>query len=158
MRSFLSILLVLIATVAIGQTAGVSLTGELHDRTLPVDIKADALTVDQDNQKAVFKGNAEVVQGGLTLSADEISVTYSADGAEIERLEATGSVFFSNSAEEARAETATYNVPTGDLIMSCGVTLIQGPSQISGNSLEMNILTNTAQMTGNVRTKLVPRN
>ena len=158
MRNLLTLLFICFSTWAFAQSAGVSLTGEAHDRTLPVDIQADSLTVNQDNQQAVFKGNAKVVQGGLTLSADEISVKYSEDGSEIELIEARGSVFFSNSAEEAKSETASYNVPTGDLQMQGSVLLVQGPSQISGNQLEMNILSNVAQMTGNVRTQLVPRN
>jgi len=144
--------------LAFAQTTGLSLTGEAHDRSLPVDIQSDELTVNQDDQTAVFSGNAKVVQGGLTLSADKISISYSEDGAEIETVTANGNVMFSNSAETATAEQAIYTVQSGELTMQGGVLLIQGPSQISGNTLSMNILTNIAEMSGNVRTKLVPRN
>ncbi|MEM7240706.1 MAG: LptA/OstA family protein [Pseudomonadota bacterium] len=147
-----------LATALHAQSTGLSLTGDAHNRSLPVDIQSDQLTVNQDTQTALFSGNAKVVQGGLTLSADEISVSYSQDGAEIETVNATGSVLFSNSAETATANQATYSVQSGDLKMSGSVVLVQGPSQISGNSLSMNILTNIAEMSGNVRTKLVPRN
>ena len=147
-----------LSAIAFAQSAGISLTGDAHDRSQPVDIQSDNLTVNQDTQTALFSGNAKVVQGGLTLSADQISVSYSEDGDDIETVDASGMVNFSNSAETATADQATYVVQTGELTMQGGVVLIQGPSQISGNKLSMNILTNIAEMSGNVRTKLVPRN
>ena len=148
---------IVFATAAWAQSTVLSLSGETHDRTLPVDIQADALSVNQDAQIAVFTGNAVVKQGGLVLSADEISVNYSEDGSEIETVNAKGNVAFSNSTETAESEAAQYQVASGDLTMSGNVVLVQGPSRISGNQLDMNIVTNIAQMSGNVRTRLVPQ-
>ena len=156
-RWFLIAVLAIVANASWAQSTGLSLSGATHDRSLPVDIQAESLSVNQDTQNAVFSGNAIVTQGALTLSADEIIVSYSADGSEIEKVDAIGNVKFSNSTETAEAQNANYEVASGDLTMNGSVVLIQGPSQISGDRLEMNILTNIAQMSGKVRTRLVPR-
>ena len=148
---------IFLTCAAFAQSTGLNLSGETHDRSLPVDIQADSLSVNQETQTAQFTGNAVVSQGGLTLAADEITVIYSEDGSEIASVDAKGNVAFSNTLEKASSDAATYQVDSGDLTMTGSVLLIQGVSEISGNRLQVNILTNVAEMSGNVRTRLVPR-
>jgi lipopolysaccharide export system protein LptA len=143
-------------TVAISQTSGIILNGSEHDTTLPVEITADSLSVDQSSNTANFSGNARVGQGSLRLGADQITVNYDQAGGQIASVQATGSVVFTNGVDMAEAANAVYNVAGGGLVMTGNVLLVQGATAISGDRLDLNILANTAKVTGNVKTVLTP--
>ena len=72
------------ATVAFGSMKG--------DPTLPVEITADQLRVNQASGTAIFTGNVIAIQGTMRLTAPEVQVNYAADGKKIARLHATGGV------------------------------------------------------------------
>lgn len=132
--------------------------GIAHDTSLPVEISADSLAVDQSAQTAVFEGNVIVGQGTLRLAAARIDVTYS-DGnttGRIERLEAIGTVTLTNGAEAAEAERAIYTVGDGNVVMEGDVLLTQGENAISGELLRIDLDAGRAVMEGRVRTIFQP--
>src|SRR5690606_31308422 len=73
------------------------------DADQPIEINADSLEVQQDQQVAIFRGNVDAVQGQIRLRADEIKVHYRSnpegndqtDGT-IVRIDAIGNVFVSS--------------------------------------------------------------
>ena len=143
---------------ALGQAA-LPFGGFAHDATLPVEIAADSLTLDQTGSSAVFEGAVEVAQGTLRLNAERIAVFYTegraAEG-EVSRMEASGGVVMTNGAEAAEAETASYDVAGGTIRMSGDVLLTQGPNALSGQGVVIDLATGTARMDGRVRTVLTP--
>jgi lipopolysaccharide export system protein LptA len=153
----ITLILVCAGMTALAQTSGLSLGGGNHDTSLPVEVTADSLSVDQASNAATFEGTARVGQGSLRLGADKIVVNYDQVGGQIVSVQATGNVVFTNGVDMAEAGTAIYRVSSGLLSMSGNVLLVQGTSAISGDQLDLNILANSAKVTGNVKTVLAPK-
>jgi len=155
--TLLSIALIVSGGAVSAQGASFTLSGGTHDTSLPVEVTADSLSIDQGSNSATFDGTARVGQGTLRLGADQIVVRYNQDGSAIASVQASGNVVFTNGTDIAEAGTARYDVSSGQLIMQGKVLLVQGNTAISGNQLNLNILKNTAQVTGNVKTVLTPK-
>lgn len=144
---------------AAAQTA-VPFGGLSHDASLPVEISAETLDLDQAAGTAVFVGGVTVGQGSLRMAADRVEVTY-ADAAgsgtgRIERMEATGAVTLSNGTEAAEAARAVYDVASGTVEMDGDVILTQGGNALSSARLRIDLGTGTATMEGRVQTVFVP--
>ena len=148
--------LLLLSPKVFAQNASLSLSGANHDINLPVEITANNLSINQSSNSAIFEGTAYVGQGSLRLSADKIVVRYNQDSGKVTSVEATGKVIFTNGEDIAEAESAIYKIDSGLLSMSGNVLLVQGKSTISGNYLDMDILKNIANLSGNVKTTLAP--
>jgi lipopolysaccharide export system protein LptA len=139
----------------LAQGAQVAIGGLKQDTTLPVEVTADSLEVNQAEGTALFTGNVEVAQGGLRLSAETIRVEYAtgADGTgDVRELRAQGGVTLVNGTEAAEADEATYSVDSGTVIMTGNVLLTQGQSALAGERLVIDLNAGTGRMEGRVRT------
>jgi lipopolysaccharide export system protein LptA len=146
----------LAAQVSLAQQASVAFGGLKQDTTLPVEVQADQLSVNNADGTAVFTGNVLVGQGEMRLSAGEVKVKYAADGKAIDQLLATGGVTISNLADAAEAREAIYTIDSGVVVMTGDVLLTQGPSAIAGQKLTINLKSGTGVMEGRVSTTFVP--
>lgn len=148
--------LLLIGGMAHAQGASVAFGGLKHDASLPVEITADELTVDQATGSAVFSGNVVAGQGEMRLSASRVQVQYATENGEatgrIDQLIATGSVTLVNGAEAAEAEKAVYSVDAANIVMTGNVILTQGVNALSGEKLTVDLNTGSGRMSGRVRT------
>ena len=81
-----------------------------QDSTLPVEVTADALAVNQSDGTAEFLGNVLIVQGEMRLSAPRVFVTYAEAQGQIRLLEATGGVTLVSGVDAAEAQGANYNI------------------------------------------------
>lgn len=146
--------------LAVAQGAQVPFGGLSHDASLPVEITADRLDLDQAAGTAVFIGTVKVGQGTLRLAADRLDVFYADDAAagtgRVHRMVATGNVTLSNGTEAAEAESAVYEVAAGTIDMSGSVLLTQGQNALSSESLHIDLNTGTGQLEGRVQTIFVP--
>ncbi len=142
--------------VANAQGTNVDFGGLKTDTSLPVEIQADQLSVDQADGLAVFSGNVLVSQGEMRLSAGEVRVEYSTDGKGISRLIASGGVIVRAGTDAAEADEAIYTIATGELLMQGKVLLTQGQAAISGDMLVLNLETGKGTMTGRVTTTFIP--
>lgn len=138
--------------------AQVPFGGLQHDATLPVEIAADGLELDQSSGTAVFTGGVTVGQGSLRLAADRLEVFYAgADGTgRVERMLASGNVTLSNGAEAAEAARATYAVADGIIEMEGDVLLTQGENALSSQRLRIDLAAGTGVLEGRVQTIFVP--
>lgn len=125
-----------------------------QDTSLPVEVNADNLSVDQDTGTAVFAGNVVIGQGEMRLSAARVLVVYRAENRGIARLEATGGVTLVSGQDAAEAERADYDIDSGTIEMSGNVLLAQGESALSADRMSIRLSDGTAQMSGKVRTIL----
>ena len=141
----------LLAAPAFAQT-NINLGGIRADRSAPVEVAADSLTVDQDTGTAVFSGNVVIGQGDLRLSAGSVRVIYDEATGDITKLNASGGVTFITATEAAEAQTAVYDLTSGTIVLTGDVLLTQGASALSANQMTVNVNTGTAQMSGRVRT------
>jgi lipopolysaccharide export system protein LptA len=143
------------ALPALAQTT-ISLTGLQQDTSLPVEVEADSLSVDQASEVAIFTGNVRITQGEMTITASEAQVDYLAGGGGIDRLLLKGRVLFTSPTDAAEADDAVYTIATGEVVMTGDVLLTQGTSTISGSRLVYNLDAGTGTMEGRVQTVFVP--
>ncbi len=155
-RLALALALALLPGVAAAQGTTVAFGGLKQDTTLPVEISADSLSVNQNDGTAVFSGNVIVIQGELRLAATEIRVDYAEDGKTMETLNATGGVTIANATDAAESKEAVYTVASGQVVMTGDVLLTQGENAISGQRLRLNLKDGTGVMEGRVTTTFVP--
>ncbi|TDL78193.1 lipopolysaccharide transport periplasmic protein LptA [Palleronia sediminis] len=148
----------LAAAPALSQDAQVDFGGLRQDTSLPVEVAADKLQVNQADGTATFSGNVLVTQGEMRLEAAEILVNYAQGGeaGRIRSLEATGGVTLVNGAEAAESQSATYDIDAGTVEMTGDVVLTQGPAALSGDALSIDLATGTGTMQGRVRTVFQP--
>jgi lipopolysaccharide export system protein LptA len=157
-RPFASVLgfLLLMTFSAQAQQAQIAFGGLKADTTLPVEVKADQLAVNNADGSAVFSGNVVVAQGDMRLAAGEVRVVYAPDGKAIQTLIATGGVTITNVTDAAEAKEAVYTIDSGTVVMTGDVLLTQGASTLASQKLTINLKTGTGVMEGGVQTTFVP--
>ncbi len=141
---------------ALAQSTNVSFGGLKADTSLPVEVTAENLSVNQADGTAVFSGKVLVKQGEMRLQADEIRVQYDATGKAIDKLFASGGVLMVNARDAAQAAEAVYTIDTGEVVMSGGVLMTQGQTSIKGDQLHINLKSGTGRMEGGVTTTFQP--
>lgn len=141
---------------AFAQGTDISFGGMKQDTSLPVEVTADSLQVDQANGGATFDGNVLVTQGQMRLSAGKVDVVYAADAGRIAELRASGGVTFATPNEAAEAKTAAYDISSGQLVLTGDVILTQGLTALSANRMTVDLKSGTGQMEGRVRTVFQP--
>lgn len=145
-----------------GQTgaAGAQATagfGNAQDVKQPVEVTADALSVDQKTGRATFSGNVLIGQGAMRLSADSVTVAYAQGGQNrISALHAEGNVTLVSGEDAAEAKAADYDVESGNVVLTGDVLLTQAGNVLAGEKVTVNLATGTAQASGRVRSVLQP--
>ena len=152
----LAALLALCAIPASAQQAKVAFGDLNQDTTLPVEVTADQLAVNNADGTAVFSGNVLVTQGEMKLSAAEVLVKYTPDQKAIDQLVASGGVTITNLGDAAEAQEAVYTIDSGVIVLTGNVLLAQGPSAMAGQKLTINLKDGTGIMEGRVTTTFVP--
>lgn len=124
------------------------------DPNAPVEVAADALSVNQDDGTAIFSGNVVITQGDMILSAPSVLVVYKEDSQQIATLEASGGVTLVSGADAAEATSAQYDIDAGTVLLKGNVLLNQGSNVMSGDQITINLTNGTAQVGGRVRTTI----
>ncbi|NIZ60561.1 lipopolysaccharide transport periplasmic protein LptA [Sedimentitalea sp. CY04] len=148
--------LALFSGIASAQSTSIAFGTIKADPSLPVEVTADALEVNQADGSAQFQGNVLVIQGVMRLSADTVLVSYKPEQKGIDQLKATGNVILVNGPDAAEAERAEYTIDSGTVVMTGNVLLNQGNSTLASNQLVVNLNDGTAQLSGRVKTILNP--
>ncbi|MBR72019.1 MAG: lipopolysaccharide transport periplasmic protein LptA [Rhodospirillaceae bacterium] len=122
-----------------------------HDSTLPIEVVADTLEVKQGENKAIFSGNVEVVQGDMILNAAKLVVHYRENSKNPEQpgislIDASGDVFVTSPRETASGNTGIYNVDKKTIILVGNVVLTQNENVIQGEHLHMNLETGESRV------------
>ena len=153
-RFLMTATLLVVATFAFAQSAAIDLGMKDFDKTQPVEVTADALSVNQQDGTAVFDGNVLVVQGEVRMSAGNVRVEYGQSGGSsgISRLIATGGVTFVTATDAVEAREADYSVDAGTVRLTGDVLLTQGQNAISGDTLTVDLGSGSGTMEGRVRT------
>lgn len=139
------------------------LTGENLRLTSPDQIvsaseKMEYFTVER---RARATGNAKVVRGKDTLSADIITAVFAAEGAassnpannmtgggNIDRIEAQGNVVIRTPTETIRGARGVYRAATNMAEMTGDVRIERGPNILQGTRAEIDLNTNISRMFG----------
>jgi lipopolysaccharide export system protein LptA len=153
---FLIVSFALFGAAAVAQGANVAFGAVKADPSLPVEVTADNLDVNQEDGSAEFTGNVFISQGEMRLSAKRVLVIYEQEKSGIQRMEATGDVVLVSGPDAAQADRADYTIETGVIVMTGDVLLTQGQNTVTSNEMVVNLVTGTAQMAGRVKTILKP--
>ena len=150
----LSALVIALSTPALALAQGFQIGfGSLQqDTDLPVEISADALSLNQTDGTAQFKGNVVIIQGTMRMSAPLVTVFYDETTGGIARLEAAERVLLVKDGDAAEADTADYDIDGGTVVMTGDVLLTQGNNTMSSNKLTADLEKGTAQLEGRVKT------
>lgn len=150
------------ALAALGQGAEVDFGSFSHDSSLPVDVTADRLDINQAERRAVLTGNVVIGQGDLRLTAARVVLHYAAgsDGTRgrITRVEGEGDVVMRTGNEAAEADRAVYTLDDGVIVLTGDVILTQGPNVMSGTRLAIDLDAATGRMEGPVQMTISPEN
>lgn len=158
-RTFRSLLiagLFCVPVMALSQGAQVAFGSTEQDSSLPVEVSADTLSVNQTDNTAIFTGNVIIGQGEMRLTAPRVLVVYQEDQKGIERLQATGGVTLVSGEDAAEATRADYNIETGLIEMQGDVLLVQGVNALTADQMFVDTKAGTARMAGRVKTVLQP--
>jgi len=151
---FIGLLFVLGSATAYAQGTNVAFGTFKADPTLPVEVTAESLDVNQADGSAEFIGNVLVGQGEMRLSANKVLVIYNQEAGGIDRLEASGDVVLVNGPDAAEADRAEYTIDSGIIVMTGNVLLTQGQNALTSERMTVNLTTGTANMAGRVKTIL----
>lgn len=135
LRSLPALALVVLA----GPAAAQALKG--HNSNAPVDVSADRIEVQDRADRAVFAGNVQVTQSGLSMAAGRVTVAYAGKGGgvAIQRIDASGGVTVKSASETARGNVAIYDLNRRLITMIGGVTLTQGANRVNGGRLVIDL-------------------
>ncbi|QYF86305.1 LptA/OstA family protein [Brevundimonas sp. PAMC22021] len=111
----------------------------------PIAFGGDTLENTADG--VVLRGRAEVVQGGNRLRADVLSLVRASDG-DLQRIDATGTVYLVTSEQSMRGDRAVYTPSSGEVVVTGDVILTQGQNVLTGGRLVYNVNTEAARMEG----------
>jgi lipopolysaccharide export system protein LptA len=117
----------------------------------PIQVSANEIDVQPQNNFATFTGNAEVIQDGTALRAEKFKVYYQNNGAgssggKIEKVISEGETFYVSATEKARGDKAVFDASTNILVFSGNVILTQGQNVLTGDELRVNTKTKQSIM------------
>jgi lipopolysaccharide export system protein LptA len=145
-----------LASGALAQGTQVAFGGLRQDTSLPVEISADQLEINQAEGIVLFSGNVLIGQGEMRLSAARVRAEYiTPEGEEtgrISKIYASGGVTLVNGAEAAEAKEAVYSIDEGIVIMTGEVILTQGRNALAADRMVVNLREGIANLEGRVRT------
>ncbi len=97
-------------------------------------ITSDSLLFDYGKQFAIFKGNVVVVDPGLRLTSQEMTVFFDAED-QVDRIVAKGGVVIQMDEINTRSGEAIYHVKTGQIILDDKPQVSQGRSVLQAERI-----------------------
>jgi len=160
--------------ISSGAEAQVFAAPSEHNSQQPIDITSDSLLVSPKVNTAIFSGNVNVIQGGMTITSDKVIVYYvgenkkpaskvvsssgdkptpksdtsvAAPSTALSKIVGQGD-FVMNMPDKkvAKADVGIYNVLKNRIILSGNVRLKQGGNTVSGEKFVYNVITGKSQM------------
>jgi lipopolysaccharide export system protein LptA len=145
---------------------------ETGDRSKPINVEADNVTLDDIKKVGVYEGNVILIQGTLIMRADRVDVAQDQNG--LKTVVATGNpVSFREKRDrvdeyvEAYAPRVEFDNIKSLLTLSGGARLRKGEDEIRGNVITYNTQTefykvvgeqNATTPAGRVRVTIRPKN
>ena len=95
-------------------------------------VTADKLTFDYIQKFALFEGRVLVNDPRLQLSSDRLTIVFTEDGG-AQTIKAEGKVLLTQGDKKARSDVATYDVPSGKIVLAGGPPqVMQGRNILEG--------------------------
>ena len=118
----------------------------------PLDISANDLEVFDQENRVVYSGDVNAIRGTARLRADRIEVFFLPGGGTgfgaVQRMRATGDVFYVTATEIARADEGIYEIADERIVLTGDVVLTQGCNVSTGQRLTANLATGVSELAG----------
>ncbi len=107
----------------------------------PISINSDELEVlpQAGGRRLVFSHNVEVLQGGITLTADRLEAVYPQGASQPDLLVASGNVRVSQGDRRGRCDRATYERALHTIVCRGKAEIVQGCDQVRGEEIEFDL-------------------
>ena len=116
----------------------------------PIDMSGDHLELIDAQHVAVWSGKVEALQGADRMRAENVKLYFAGSGnataaaggkswGDVQRIEASGTVYFVTPQQTARGDTAVYNVAGDTVTMTGNVVVSQGQSVLRGDRLVIEV-------------------
>ena len=119
-----------------------------------IEAFSDEMVMNNETSEAELRGNVEIIQGALNLSADFVRITYNDSQSDIETLYARGNVVVSSGNDKATSDEADYNLERGTIIMTGNAYILQAGNTARAQRAEIDVDTGASTLSGRVRTVL----
>jgi lipopolysaccharide export system protein LptA len=137
------------AQTTTSQMEGLKLSGDQ-----PIQIQSDQLEIKEQEKKAYFTGNVQVVQGTTTMKAGKMTVLYTGEGssvtsgnANIDKIFLDDTVFLTSGTQQATAEKGEFDMAAQTFVLSGKqVVLSEGPNVFKGCKLTVLMETGQAKL------------
>lgn len=97
------------------------------DADAPLDVRAEALDVIEQDGRALFSGEVVLSQGDIRLTSDRLRLDWS-EGYQLRSGRAEGRVYLrSSQQQEIRGQWAAYDFATSTLVIGDEVTVVMPP-------------------------------
>ncbi|NJC87926.1 MAG: lipopolysaccharide transport periplasmic protein LptA [Desulfuromonas sp.] len=103
----------------------------------PVEISADRLEADDVAKSLVFIGHAVAKQGDITINGDRLIIYYAAQGGDVDRIIAEGSVRIVQGNRLATGSKAEYFRAEERMVLSGSPRVTDGRNAIQGDQIEL---------------------
>lgn len=97
-------------------------------------ITSDRLLFDYKNQYAIFEDNVVVIDPGLKLTCEKLTVRFDEEG-DVERIEAKTNVFIQQEDKTAKAGMAIYEVKKGLITLTEKPQITRGKSVLQAEKI-----------------------
>lgn len=138
----------------------------------PLDISSESFAYDGGACRVTYTGNVEMIQGQSRMRSPRVDAYYprlapaqaggsARCGAEVERIEAAGPVFYVTPEQQARGNHGVFTAANDTIVLTGDVVLTQGQNVMTGARAVMNTRTRDARVesganNGRVRSVLFP--
>ena len=148
--------LAVLLPLAAAQRAQAQVLRFATDSTAPIDLAAGLMVWQRASGLAQLNQDAQMRQGPLTLSADQLVIKFAYDGA-AENISADGQVVLLSAARgdsaprRATARQAFVDLADQTIILTGNVTMTEGADvarQLSGARLRLDMVSGRARLTG----------
>lgn len=146
-------------SVAAAQTTTKSMDGMKLSNDKPIQIQSDQLEIKDNEKKAYFTGNVEVVQGTTTMKAMKMTVLYKGDPAgtgggsvtsgqqDIDKIFVSGKVLLVSGTQTATGDEGEYDMATQIFTLTGKqVVLTDGPNVLTGCKMVVRVDSGEAKL------------
>jgi len=153
-RAF-TVLIFVLAMTGFAQAQSTSFAfGSGVEEDAPIEIKSDALSVEEGEGTALFTGNVLVIRGEMRMTAPWVKATYSEDQSRILFIKADQGVTMVSGEDAAEARSAVYDLDKSQVELTNRVVVAQGFTAMNADKMVVNLKNGTASLSGNVVTVL----
>jgi len=143
-----------LAFSATAQTTSSKMEGLKLSNDAPIQIQSDQLEIKDQEKRAFFTGNVQVVQGTTTMKAGKMTVLYKGEGAsvtsgstDIDKIFLDDTVFLTSGTQQATAEKGEFDMTSQTFVLSGKqVVLSEGANVFRGCKLTVQMATGQAKL------------